>query len=84
MAARGATFPTAAVLPGAGAATLVMLPSATRFMACVLVHRGPPAAFSSIAGRLAAADEEEERREAAWVDIVGRGPSPLAEPDGSP
>jgi hypothetical protein len=48
-----------------------MFPSATRFVACGLVHRGPPAAFSSIAGRLEAADEEE-RREAAKVDIVDR------------
>lgn len=61
----GATFP----LPPR-AATLVTLPSATRFLACAAAL-GPPAP-SAIAGRLAVADEnEDERREAAMVDIVG-------------
>jgi hypothetical protein len=59
-----------------------MLPSATRFLACAAATLGPPAP-SEIAGRLAAADEDEdERREAAMVDIVdlvGGGGGPLAE-----
>ena len=71
----GATFPRAAALPAGAATTLVMLPSAARFLACAAAV---PAALapSAIAGRLAAADDEEERREAARVDIGGRGPSP--------
>jgi hypothetical protein len=64
--------PTEALPPRA--ATLVMLPSATRFLACAAVALGPPGP-SAIAGRLAVAeeDEEDERREAAMVDIVGLG-----------
>ena len=77
----GATFPrlppTTALPPRA--ATLVMLPSATRFLACAAEALGPPAP-SAIAGRLAVADEDE-RREAPMVDIVclGGGGGPLAE-----
>jgi len=59
-----------------------MLPSATRFLACAAedaADLGPPAP-SAIAGRLAVEDEDE-RREAATVDIVGLsgGGDPLAE-----
>lgn len=63
----GATFP--AALPP-GAAALVMLPSATRFLACAAAAPaafGPPA-LSAMAGRLAVA--EDARREAARDDIA--------------
>uniref|UniRef100_A0A0A9GDX2 Uncharacterized protein n=1 Tax=Arundo donax TaxID=35708 RepID=A0A0A9GDX2_ARUDO len=68
----GATFPLAAALPPA-AATLVMFPSATRFLACAAVEPaalGAPA-LSAIAGRFAVADDA--RREAALVGIVAAG-----------
>ena len=69
LAGGGASFP--AALPACAAtATLVMLPSATRFLACAaaaLAALGPPA-LSAMAGRLAVA--EEARREAAMVDIL--------------
>lgn len=73
-----ATFPQP-VLPTAPAATLVRLPSATRFFGCCAAIRPAglaPPAFSAMAGRFAvavAADDDKRREAAAVLDIDEAG-----------
>ena len=91
-----AIFPQPLLPPAA--ATLVRLPSATRFLACCCAAAGPavalaPPAFSAMAGRFAVAvvaDEEKRREEATLLDIVrtagerARGYHHKNRPRGSP